>query len=170
MGISAAGSVQAPHVASSAYAVIPMTGRAILRLSPIGLLLVLAACGGGGGTKTVTVTETAPTSTTPAQATSVRIYFLLNGKVQPVLRTVPQTKAVAGAALNQLLQGLTAQERQLGLSTQVSGESGLSVDRSNGVLTLHGVVPPGAPLAQVVFTLTQFANSTTAEVNGKSYT
>lgn len=118
----------------------------------------------------MTVTETVPTSTTPAAATSVRAYFLLNGKVQPVLRTVPQTKAVAGAALNQLLQGPTATEKQLGLSTQVSGESQLSLDRSGGVLTLHGDVPAGAPLAQVVFTLTQFSNSTTVEVNGKRYT
>src|SRR5438034_2327656 len=92
-GISAAGSVQAPHVASSAYAVMPMIGRAILRLSPIAVVLVAAACGGGGGTETVTVTQTttvtAPTSTTPGTTTSLRVYFLQNGKVQPVLRTVP---------------------------------------------------------------------------------
>src|SRR5438270_1354215 len=88
MGISAAGSVHAPHVASSAYAVIPMTGRAILRFSPILAVLVAAACGGGGGAKTVTVTQTVTvsTSTSPGPtATSLRVYFLLNGKVQPVL-------------------------------------------------------------------------------------
>jgi hypothetical protein len=101
---------------------------------------------------------------------SLRVYFVLNGKVQPVLRTVPETKAVAGAALDALLQGPTAEEKQLGLTTQVSPESSLSVDRSSGVLTVHGDVPDGAPLAQVVYTTTQFPTSTTVEVGGKQYT
>ncbi len=151
-----------------------MIGRTLLRLSPIAVVLVAAACGGGGGTKTVTVvhtvTSTTPGSTTVPSATSLRAYFLLNGKVQPVLRTVPQTKAVAAAALNQLLQGPTASEKQLGLSTQVSAESSLSVGKTGGVLTVQGDVPGGAPLAQVVFTLTQFAGSTAVEIGGKRYT
>src|SRR5215471_16472492 len=101
-----------------------MIGR-ILRLSPIALVLVVtaAACGGGGSkTVTVTVTTSTPSSTATGASTSLRVYFLLNGKVQPVLRTVPQTTAVAGAALNALLGGPTAQEQQLGLSSQVSSE------------------------------------------------
>ena len=150
-----------------------MIGRKVLRLSPIAVVLVAAACGGGGGTKTVTVvhtvTVTTPTATIPA-ATRLRAYFLLNGKVQPVLRTVPQTTAVAGAALNQLLQGPTPAEKQLGLSTQVSGESSLGVTGAGGVLTVHGDVPTGAPLAQIVFTLTQFPSATAVEVGGKRYT
>ena len=133
-------------------------------------MLVAAACG-GGETKTVTVPPTSSTTTTtPGAATSLRVYFLRNGKVQPVLRTVPQTKAVAGAALDALVQGPTQEEKQLGLTTQVSSESSLSVDRSSGVLTVHGDVPDGAPLAQVVYTTTQFPTSTTVEVNGKRYT
>ena len=79
--------------------------------------------------------------------------------MQPVLRTVPQTKAVAGAALNALLEGPTASEQQIGLSTQLSSESSLSVERSGGVLIVHGDVPQGAPLAQVVYTVTQFPNA-----------
>jgi hypothetical protein len=159
-----------------------MTGRAILRFSPIALLVVLllAACG-GSGSKTVTVTTgpttstttptTTTTTTTPGASMSLRVYFLQNGKVQPVLRTVPQTKAVAGAALDALLQGPTAAEKQLGLTTQVPAESSLTVDRpSSGVLTVHGDVPDGEPLAQVVYTVTQFPTSTTVEVNGKQYT
>jgi hypothetical protein len=90
--------------------------------------------------------------------------------MQPVLRTVPQTKAVAGAALNALLEGPTAQEEQLGLSSQVPSESTLSVERSGGVLTVHGSVPDGAPLAQVVYTVTQFPHAATVEVNGRRYT
>ncbi len=117
-----------------------------------------------------TVTVTTPTSTATPTATSLRVYFLLNGKVQPVLRTVPQTKAVAGAALNALLEGPTATEKQLGLSTQVSAESSLDVTRTGGVLTVHGNVPAGAPLAQVVFTLTQFKDATAVEIGGRRYT
>jgi Immunoglobulin-like domain of bacterial spore germination/Sporulation and spore germination len=101
---------------------------------------------------------------------SLRVYFLSNGKVQPVLRTVPETKAVAGAALNALVQGPTTPEKQIDLSTQVPADSSLSVDRSSGVLTVHGDVPEGAPLAQVVYTVTQFPTSQTVEVNGKQYT
>src|SRR5712691_8757717 len=79
-GISAAGSVQTPHVASSAYAVIPMIGRMHLRFSPIAVVLVAAACGSGGGgeTKTVTVTETVTTPT--VGTTTFRVYFLHGGK------------------------------------------------------------------------------------------
>ncbi len=135
-------------------------------------MLVAAACGGGGGTKTVTVTvtTTVPTTTTPGTSTSLRVYFLLNDKVQPVLRTVPQTKAVAGAALNALLEGPTASEEQIGLATQLSSESSWSVERSGGVLIVHGDVPQGAPLAQVVYTMTQFPNAPRVQVDGKTYT
>jgi Immunoglobulin-like domain of bacterial spore germination/Sporulation and spore germination len=100
----------------------------------------------------------------------VRVYFLLNDKVQPVLRTVPQTKAVAGAALNALLEGPTASEEQIGLATQLSSESSLSVERSGGVLIVHGDVPHRAPLAQVVYTMTQFPNATRVQVDGETYT
>ena len=135
------------------------------------LVVTAAACGGGGSkTVTVTVTTSTPSSTATGASTSLRVYFLLNGKVQPVLRTVPQTTAVAAAALNALLEGPTAQEQQLGLSSQVSSESSLNVERSGSVLVVHGDVPDGAPLAQVVYTATQFANAQTVEVNGKRYT
>jgi len=153
-----------------------MTGRAILRLSPIALLVVVAACGGGGGTKTVTVvhTVTVTTPTTPTTAsTGVRVYFLLNGKVQPIQRMVPKTKAVAAAALGMLMaSGPNSLEKGAmpGLSSQVSDASSWTVDRSGGVLTVHGAAPSGAALAQLVFTMTQFPNSTTVEVGGKRYT
>ena len=101
---------------------------------------------------------------------SLRVYFLLNGKVQPVLRTVPQTKAVAGAALNALLEGPTEAEKQIGLSTQVPAESSLSVEKSGDVLKVQGDVPTGEPLAQVVYTLTQFPSAQTVEVAGTKYT
>jgi hypothetical protein len=102
--------------------------------------------------------------------TSLRAYFLLNGKVQPVLRTVPETKAVAGATLNALLEGPTKTEKQLGLSSLVPPEASWTVHRVGGVLSVDGDVPAGQPLAQVVYTLTQFQNATTVDINGRRYT
>jgi hypothetical protein len=101
---------------------------------------------------------------------SLRAYFLLDGRVQPVLRTVPKTEAVATAALGQLLTGPTSEEKQLGLTTEVPAGTTLSVDKTGDVLTVHGDVPDGAPLAQVVYTLTQFPSAQTVEVGGKQYT
>jgi hypothetical protein len=136
---------------------------------PLLAVLVLAACGGGGGSKT-TATETTPTTTTAPSQTSVRVYFLHEGKVQPVLRVVPETKAVATAALGELVKGPTAPERTLGLTTSVPAKFDGSLDRKNGVLSLDGDDASGTALAQVVYTLTQFPSSTTVEVNGTRYT
>jgi hypothetical protein len=69
-----------------------------------------------------------------------------------------------------LLEGPTASEQQIGLSTQLSSESTLTVEGSRDILTVHGHVPEGAPLAQVVYTMTQFPNETTVNVNGQDYT
>ena len=96
-GVSAAGTFQTPQVASSAYAVMPMTGRILSALSLIALALGLAACGGDGGSTTATETTTTfdtdttvtTTETTP-ETTKLRVYFLLDGKVQPVAREVPR--------------------------------------------------------------------------------
>src|SRR5579859_150575 len=106
MGISAAGSVHAPHVASSAYAVIPMTGRAILRLSPIAVVLVAAACGGGGGGggKPAIITR----------LPQARIYLVRDGKLAPVERGVE--KLDDPHVLQALKQGPTSDERQLGFT------------------------------------------------------
>ena len=106
----------------------------------------------------------------PSASTSLRVYFLLNDKVQPVLRTVPKTKAVAGAALNALLEGPTASEQQIGLSTQLSSDRLSRSTGRTGCSPSTATSPEGAPLAQVVYTMTQFPNATTVQVNGKSYT
>jgi immunoglobulin-like protein involved in spore germination/sporulation and spore germination protein len=154
-----------------------MTGR-ILRLSPIALVLVVAACGGGGGTTTITVaptttSTTSPTTTAaPAEATSFRVYFLLKGKVQPVERTVPKTKAVATAAYEQLLKGPTKEETGIGLSTALPADTDGTIGiGSDGMLSLSTKQPlTGDALAQTVYTLTQFPGRQTVVVNGKEYT
>src|SRR6266516_2378732 len=174
-GISAAGSVQTPHVASSAYAVIPMIGRMLLRFSPIALVVALAACGSSGGTKTVTVTETR-TVTRPVIDTAFRLYFLRDGKVQPVHRGsfVPlardQTLAAAQAALNQLTGSTMTSEEQIGLTSELARPDQWKLQFANGVMAATGTPQPRRGLAQVVYTLSQFEDVQAVEVNGKRYT
>jgi len=87
--------------------------------------------------------------TTTPQTTAVRVYFLLNGKLQPVSRQVPQDGTLADAAQAALADGPTEAEAAAGL---VSGK-------------------PGAreALAQQVYTLTQFPGARTVEIAGTRY-
>lgn len=129
-----------------------MNGRAILRLSPMALLAVLAACG-GGGTKTVTVTQTV---TAPKSTVAARIYFVRDGKVGPVARDVPDKDPQT--LLDALFRGPTPAEKALGFTSQ---------------LTSSGVPPPREPTlreAQVVYTLSQGAPSRPVTYGGKRYT
>jgi hypothetical protein len=115
-----------------------MTGR-ILRLSPLVVLVgALAAC---GGTRTTTVTVTRTVS--PELITApVRIYFLRDGKVAPVERTLPVSR---DSLLGALAAGPTARERALGLTG-------------------------GSGVAQTVYTLSQFDPTRPVTVGGKQYT
>ena len=103
-----------------------MTGRILSSLSLIvvalSLTLAAAACGGDGGTTATdtTDTETTPTSTVADETTKLRVYFLLDGKVQPVAREVAKTQAVATAALDELVAGPSTSEGELGLTSEVS--------------------------------------------------
>ena len=136
----------------------------------LGLTGVVAA-GCGTTTKTVTVTTTLPATTAPAtEKTSLRVYFLKDGRVQPVAREVLQTKAVASAALGELAKGPTSIEtRDLQLTSDAKDVGTVRV--SNGVATLAGAKGGSLTgLAQVVFTLTQFPTVKTVEIDGKRYT
>jgi hypothetical protein len=172
--VSAAGNFQTPQLASSAYAVMPMTGRIVTALSLIALLLGLAACGGDAEPPTTTfdtdTTFTTTTETTPTETTKLRVYFLLDGKVQPVAREVPKTLAVAQAALDELAAGTNPSEGDLGLTSDASADiSGVTID--NGVATLDGTAPGSRTgLAQLVYTLTQFPTVKAVEIGGKRYT
>ncbi len=121
-----------------------MTGRAILRLSPIVLLVVLAAC---GGTKTVTVTQTVVKPGVPA-----RIYLVRNGgKIWPVARNLPSTSRTD--LLAALDAGPTSTERRYGFSTDV----------------LASMPQERVALAQEVYTLSQLDPSKPLTIDGKSY-
>jgi germination protein M len=170
--VSAAGTFQTPQLASSAYAVMPMTGRIVTAFSLIVLLLGLAACGGDDEPPTTTfdtdTTFTTTTETTPAETTRLRVYFLLDGKVQPVAREVPKTPAVARAALDELADGPTTSEGELGLTSDVAKPIP-TIIIENGVARISGDVR-GAGLAQAVYTLTQFPTVKQVEIGGKRYT
>jgi germination protein M len=128
------------------------------------LLAALAAgCGKSSSQKasppsTTASTATTTTETTPPVATTlVRVYFLRDGKVAPVGREVPETRAVAFASLEELFAGPSGTDRADGLTTA------LPANASPGAITLVGHVAvvdlpelSRAALAQVVYTLTQF--------------
>jgi Immunoglobulin-like domain of bacterial spore germination len=98
----------------------------------LALAFALAAC---GGTRTVTVGPqliTAP----------VRVYFVRDGKVAPVARTLPISR---DSLLRALADGPTTAEKQLGLSS-------------------------GAGLAGAVYTLSQFDPGTPVTLRGRRYT
>lgn len=134
------------------------------------LLPALAGCSGGdspaednGGTSV---------ATTPAR-TTLRVYFLRDGKVQPVRRTVVQTRAVAGASLRELFGGPAPREQgELRVDTAVPRETewkDLSVSDGLAHVRLSRTLTDAA-LAQVVYTLTQFPTVDAVEIDGRRLT
>lgn len=156
---------------SSGYrrSVTPM--RRVLALSA--LALVLAGCGGGddeaapppaaptpAGTETLTTPDASSTSGTPTspEPLTLSVYFLRDGKVAAARRSVEPTEAVARAALETLLEGPTAAEREAGLTSRVPRETTIeALAIAEGTATLR-LEPCPAAMEQVVFTLTQFAS------------
>jgi hypothetical protein len=113
-----------------------------------------------------------PAPSQPVDTTIVRAYFYLGGEpdaagLVPVLREVPETRAVATAAMNALLEGPSeaeAGERTI-TSAIPAGSRLLGVTVTDGVATVNlsrefesggGSQAMFVRLAQVVYTLTQF--------------
>jgi len=107
-------------------------------LLAVALALLAAGCRGGS-----------TNATTP-----VKVYFLRDGKVSPVRREVEPSPDPSNAAYQAALQGPTQQEQELGLATELPAVPSGSLSR--------------AALAQLVFTVTQFAPHS-AEFKGVSY-
>lgn len=150
------------------------------RLIPLLLLMgvLVAGCGGGKNaepstTTTTTTTTGTTTATVPAERTALRVYLLQDGAVAPALRRVPGTTAVAAAALDALVDGLSADERTGNVwSTDVpagTSYSGLALSGGTARLELDGALPRTG-LAQVVYTLTQFPSVKAVEIAGTRYT
>ncbi len=110
-----------------------------------------------------------PTPTpTPSGATSVKVYFLADGTLVPVHRSIDATRAVGRAAMTALLEGPVRAERRASppITTAIpDGTELLGLDISGGLATvdLSGTFDDGggsasmfARLAQVTYTLTQF--------------
>ena len=102
--------------------------------------------------------------------TQARVYFLRDDKVWPVAREV-EGGDVESAALEALFAGPTADEEEaLEAMTAISGgEPTLTIE--DGVASLQ---PQAAysteALAQIVYTLTQFEEIESVDVDGTSYT
>ena len=135
------------------------------------LACVLGGCAGGDDTSEPEPPPVAPTTN------DVRVYFLRDGKVWPLLRDVPVDVAQANAALEELLMGPTAtEEADLDATTAIP----------DGVETFALVGPPGGQrgavsvdldgdltrpaIAQVVYTLTQFPLIEAVVLSDRTYT
>jgi hypothetical protein len=141
--------------------------------------LLLTACGGGddeirtsaptppttGASATTDRTSstgatTAPATVAPdAAGVDLQVVFVDGGKVATGHRRVAPTRAVARAALEQLIAGPNPAERDAGFSSLLASATtidGLSI--ADGVATVDlSPTPTGqAARAQVVYTLTQF--------------
>ncbi len=107
-----------------------------------------------------------------AQATTSSVYWLRDGKVWPALREVEASDPPA-AALEELLAGPTEQEQaDLDLTTALpAGTEVDELDVADGTarLTLSAELAD-EPLAQVVYTLTQFPTVRSVEVQGDTLT
>ncbi len=157
---------------------LPETAVAALVTIAAALALMAAGCGtddggtssstpaatGAAGTATASPTDTA---SSPADTTTVNVYFLRDGMIGVAQRTLPATTMPATAAMNALLEGPDRPERKAGLTTAIPTQYELdSVSIKDGTafvdLTSTAVVDQTAAgarrlLAQIVYTITQFA-------------
>jgi hypothetical protein len=144
---------------------------------------LLAACGSGSsvGTTTTTVhptttvpptTTTVPPTTTAGRTLPVSVYFLRDGKVAAAHRDVPETTAIATAAMNALIAAPNKIESSAGLSTALPADQQFhDLAIAGGVATLS--LSPTATLeaqAQVVYTLTQFPTVRAVSLGGQRLT
>jgi hypothetical protein len=135
------------------------------------MVLLAFGCGSDDGGQTTTTATDTETTTAPADATALRVYFLRDGKVWPVSRQVEETEAVARAALDALLTGPTDQEStDLAMTSAIP--DGIEVDDVSVVSRVATVdlseELPEEALAQLVYTLTQFATVESVLIQDRS--
>ena len=143
---------------------------------------LLAACGGSSGgsstaqpTATVTVTASGSATASPSPSpspsaaparTTVRVYFLRDGKLGVAERRVARTTMPATASMKELLAGPTSDESAAGLTSVIPAGTRLlaltidgttaRVDLSSRFASGGGSLSMTARVAEVVYTLTRF--------------
>jgi germination protein M len=118
------------------------------------------------GESTTSSENQATTTTTPGETIQLNVYFTWNEKVATAHRQVPYTKEVAKAAMEELLKGPNAQEKEVGMFSTVPANTlflGIAVKDKVATVDLSkeyesggGTLSMSLRLAQVVYTLTQF--------------
>ncbi|MHB1894551.1 MAG: GerMN domain-containing protein [Candidatus Dormibacteria bacterium] len=157
----------------------------------LGVMVATTGCGGAPSRPTPSpsatpsagaTTSPSPSPSTPTAATTVYVYLMRGDSLGAAHRQVPATKAIARAAMTELLSGPTALESRAGLSSQVPPGTrllGLSISGQVATVNLSGEFSSsGSPssararLAQVTFTLTHFPGVTSVqfEVQGQAVT
>jgi germination protein M len=141
-------------------------------LVPLVVALAVVGCDGGDSSPTAEPNGTTTVTTTAPETMSLRVYFLRDGKLQPVRRELTKTPAVADAVLLALLRGPEDREgTELQLTTAISGAEGDVVSVADGVarVVLNRMLGPAAK-AQLVYTLTQFPTVRAVQLGGRRYT
>jgi hypothetical protein len=131
-------------------------------------VVLVAGCGGEDETA-----STGPVTALPL-AIEASVYWLRDGKVWPALRQVDGTGGGAEAALAELLGGPSeAEQADLGFSTAIPEES-VQIERldltDGSARFASSTELPREAVAQLVYTLTQFPNVKSVEIDGASYT
>ena len=135
---------------------------ALLALVVLSIALLAVACGGSKeatDTTTQTQTQTNESDGTTINTRRVLVYFMRDGQIAAVARRLPRVLAVGRAALNRMIPGPTAKEQSIGLGSTIAGGTrvlSLEIENGQATLSLSSALYRSA-LAQVVFTLTQFA-------------
>jgi hypothetical protein len=132
----------------------PAGMRSLVALSLVSTLLLAGCMADEDEAMTRTVPKGATTTASPAK--DLTIYFLRDGKVAPVSRTVVTGRRVGAAAVHELLKGPSDDE---GLETAIPAGTELeSLAIAGGVATVDLSKPVSTERAeaQLVYTLTQF--------------
>ncbi|PKQ19228.1 MAG: hypothetical protein CVT66_11230 [Actinobacteria bacterium HGW-Actinobacteria-6] len=109
-------------------------------------------------------------TSTPSKPMFVKVYFTRGDKLGVSTRQIPATRAVATAAMRELLKGPSADEKAYGLGTTVPDGTklrGVTITDRVATVDLTGTFESGGGslsmtmrLTQVVYTLTQFKTVT----------
>jgi germination protein M len=123
--------------------------------SCVSALALVGCMGDEDGAMTTTVRETVTGTVSNQAPTVLAVYFLRDGKVAPVARSV-SGKAVGTAALRELLEGPGADESVETAIPRDTALESLTIDGGVARVELSKTPAQDDAVAQIVYTLTQF--------------